>query len=393
MTTKNLYILLGLAICALLVPTLRAEPTGESQIYLPLLVGIDYHTIPYSDLLDDVTDITNAGDNRLFAAEKVGRIQVIQPNGSASVFLDIRQQVVSNGFEQGLLGLAFHPDYAKNGWFYVTYIGSRAQEGWTLFVSRFSVSADPNSADPNSEMILAEIAQLQPIHNGGDIGFAPNDSWLWVSTGDDWMPSSAQEFWGLYGRIIRFNINAPLRTDQPYYDDGRSVVNIPYRIKALGLRNPWRFAIDPQNGNVFIGDVGETVWEEVNYALEGEEWVNFGWPCYEGPDIFNDEFCEGSENFVQPIHTYPHPLGCAVVAGAVYRATPDDDPQFIFGDYCSQEVFTMYQDGGWQVDLLGTINQSDVDRLNTFGTDNFGRVYSGLSSFTDLLPIYQLVIP
>ena len=231
-------------------------------------------------------DITNCGDDRLFIVEKSGYIWVLHSDGTRSLFLDIDERVNSVDGEQGLLGLAFHPDYASNGYFYVHY----NDEDDDAVISRFSVnSSNPDLADSSTEMILIHAEQLTSVHNGGDLNFGP-DGYLYCGLGDGGggeahnRPQDITD--ELLGKILRLDVDSAIPygipPDNPYVG-----ITGDDEIWAIGLRNPWRWSFDRLTGDMWIGDVGSTDWEEVDFQPAGVAGNNYGWKCWEAFDYFN----------------------------------------------------------------------------------------------------------
>ncbi len=393
-------------LCTLLVVTgfvfLRATPSGQAAepgtVYLPVMVTPrEFEITPGIGSFGPITDITHAGDDRLFVMEKRGVIFVIQPSGTISLFLDISDRVVDDGQEQGLLGLAFHPEYAQNGYFFVTYTAQLGAQ-WEVRTSRFHVSADPQVADPASELILLQIPQQGILHNGGGLAFNPLDGYLYQGVGDDSQFLVAQDAQSVLGKLLRLNVDSLVNANAPWqtrrYLDAQALV--PVEIWAYGLRNPWRFAIDPVRGHIYIGDVGDRAWEEVDIIPGGAPGFNFGWPCLEGPEIMLAEgVCAEPWRFTLPVYYYPHGhgvgTGCAVIAGKVLR--PETDGRFIFADSCRRSIFAMtYENGVPETVQLGTFDAVDLF-LNTFGEDNKGNLYLGMYWIPDPGPLYELYVP
>jgi len=284
--------------------------------------------------------------------------------------------VSSAGGEQGLLGLAFHPDYATNGYFYVNYTDT---DGDTV-VSRFTVTFDPDAADPSSEQILLSIPQPYSNHNGGDLAFG-TDGYLYISTGDGGSGGDPQNYaqnpLTFLGKILRIDVDTGspygIPADNPFVSDP----GVLDEIWALGLRNPWRFAFDSLTGDFWIADVGQSAREEINFqdaASPGGE--NYGWRCYEGTLPYNTTGCDGPESYEFPVFEFPHPEHCSVTGGVVYRGTsyPELDGYYFFMDYCSGNMWSLFSDGqgGWQVDDYGVF----VSFISSFGADAAGEVYA-----------------
>jgi glucose/arabinose dehydrogenase len=319
--------------------------------------------------------LTHAGDGsgRLFVLEQDGVVQVIE-NGQtlATPFLDIRSRVGSQGNEQGLLGLAFHPNYAENGIFYVDYtdlIGNTV-------VARYSVSGDQNRADPDSETIVLQVSQPYANHNGGDINFGP-DGYLYISLGDGGSGGdpggNGQNTNTLLGAILRIDVDggAPyaIPADNPFAGGGGQP-----EIWVYGLRNPWRFSFDRQTGDFYIGDVGQNVWEEIDFLPAGTGGVNFGWNYFEGNHAFVGNPPDGLAA-VFPVAEYRHEGSCSVTGGYVYRGAqlPAWNGVYLYADFCSGEIFGLLQgsDGQWQnQSLFGTGQQ-----ITSFGQDESGELY------------------
>jgi len=333
-------------------------------------------------------DITHAGDARLFIVERDGRIKIIDENGSTlgTSFLDIRNQVLSgssNQSERGLLGLAFHPDYATNGQFFINYINN---SGNTI-VSKFQVStADPNVADASSEEVIMNIDQPFGNHNGGCLKFGP-DGYLYIGMGDGGSANDpgnrSQNPQNLLGKMLRIDIDngTPygIPADNPFVGDA-SVLD---EIWAIGLRNPWRYSFDRETGDFWIGDVGQGQWEEIDYEpANSTGGFNYGWRCYEGDATFNTSGCEDAANYRAPLLDYNHNgfTHCSVTGGFVYRGcdNPDLYGHYIYADYCSGQFWSIVSDGagGWNDQAVGSLG-GDV---STFGEDIDGELYTaGLS--------------
>ncbi len=315
-------------------------------------------------------DIQNAGDGsgRLFIVEQAGRILVYQ-NGrvSPTPFLNIIDEVGSSGNEQGLLGLAFHPQYMQNGFFYVNYTD---RNGNTV-IARFQVSSDPNVADPASETALLHVEQPYENHNGGVLAFGP-DGYLYAGLGDGGSggdpQGNGQNTGVLLGKILRLDANSgdpyAVPADNPFGNE----------VWAYGLRNPWRFSFDRATGEFWIGDVGQGAWEEIDYLPAGSPGgANFGWNYMEG----NHEY-EGSvpQGLTPPVAEYSHSEGgCSVTGGYVYRGAelPEWQGIYLYGDYCSGIIWGLIRSGGgWQSQVL--FSQTGMN-ISSFGVDEAGELY------------------
>ncbi len=267
-------------------------------------------------------------------------------------FLDITDRVRSGG-ERGLLGLAFPPGYADKGYFYVNYT---ALNGATT-ISRFRlIAGDPNRADPASEEILLVIAQPYANHNGGQIAFSPRDGYLYVGMGDGGSggdpQNRAQNPAELLGKLLRLDVEGAVGTASAYLVPPTNpyTATIGYRpeIWALGLRNPWRFSFDRQTGDLYIGDVGQGLWEEIDYQpASSAGGQNYGWRIMEGAHCYNPDPCD-STGLTLPIWEYSHSAGQCVTGGYVYRGDdyPDLAGMYIFGDYVSGAIWGLRRAGG-----------------------------------------------
>jgi glucose/arabinose dehydrogenase len=314
------------------------------------------------------------GSNRLFIAERGGIIRVVQPGApTASVFLNIQTRIVAGG-ERGLLGLAFHPDYASNGRFFVFY--TRASDG-DIVVAEYQVSADPNVADPAETVLLTIEHSANTNHNGGMLAFGPDDL-LYIGVGDGGggndPPNNAQNIGVLLGKILRIDVDRPdsgagtpysSPPDNPFVgEDGRD------EIYALGWRNPWRFSFDRMTGAQWVADVGQGAREEVDAPVINGG--NYGWRVYEGFACTNNDpsLCT-PVNYIPPVFDYAHTNGrCSITGGYVYRGSQGALPAgtYVYGDYCTGEIFAW--DGSVQSVLLDT-----AMNISSFGEDEQGEIY------------------
>lgn len=335
---------------------------------------------------DRPLDIAHCGDERLFIVEQDGRIKITDLSGNVNGtdFLDIDSRVINSGNERGLLGLAFHPEYKQNGYFYVYY----SNNSGNTVLSRFSVSAaDSNIADPNTEQILMTFNQPFSNHNGGCIKFGP-DGYLYVGLGDGGSggdPSNyAQNPNSHLGKMLRIDVDNGnpygIPADNPFINDAGTLDEI----WAVGVRNPWRWSFDRVTGDIWIGDVGQNSWEEIDFEPAGSGGgINYGWRCYEGTSTYNTSGCGPVSNYAPPVYTYTNnfSFGCSVTGGFRYRGGLFGDLYgiYVFADYCSGRFFLIYSDGmgGWLNSDLGTNGRS----VSSFGEDLWGELYySDLSS-------------
>jgi glucose/arabinose dehydrogenase len=291
------------------------------------------------------------GTDRLFVIEKDGFIHVFQNDPSAStatLFLTLEDSTANN-FESGLCGLAFDPNYAQNGYFYVTYINKRwLPLKWVL--ERYHVSANPNVADPNSAVRLLEIPQVNTYHKAGQMVFGA-DGYMYVTVGEDGQYLESQQLTSLKGKMLRIDVEHPsggknysIPPDNPYVGNTSG-----YReeIWAFGFRNPWRFTFDAPTGRLWLGDVGLDTYEEINIVKKGR---NYGWPNMEGTQCDYPTPCDTTgRNMQLPLWQYVHEsqYGAAVIGGYVYHGTkhPELVGRYIYADHPTDHVWALYWDG------------------------------------------------
>ncbi len=325
--------------------------------------------------LTSPVEITNANDSRLFVVQQNGIIKIVQPNGAVNTtnFLNISSKIIFGG-ERGLLGLAFHPQYATNGYFFVYYNNTAGN----VTVARYSVSTtDPNVADPNSEKILLSIPKPFDNHNGGSIHFAP-DGKLWIITGDGGSGgdpnNNAQNKNSLLGKMLRIDVDATgpynIPPDNPFAGAG---VDGADEIWAYGLRNGWKFSFDLTTGNVLIADVGQGAIEEINKMPITTAGLNYGWRCYEGNNVYNAAGCAAQSTMTFPVAVYDHSGGkCSITGGYVYRGTqyPSLQGKYFFADYCSTQIGVLDSNNAitWTSPYSG-------NNFSTFGEDSQKGLY------------------
>ncbi len=338
--------------------------------------------------------VRHAGDGsgRLFVVERDGRIRIID-GGSVlpSPFLDIDPLVLSGG-EQGLLGLAFHPAYAKNGFFYVNYTRAASPDDQTV-IERYTVSGNPNVADPDSGMEVIVIDQDFGNHNGGDIHFGP-DGYLYIGMGDGGSGGDpfgrAQDLDELLGKMLRLDVDGGM----PYaIPPSNPFVGIAGRdeIWAYGLRNPWRFSFDRGTGDLLIGDVGQNAWEEIDFqpaASAGGE--NYGWNLCEGTNPFSGGADCSDPGLTGPILEYDHPTGFSVTGGFRYRGTAVSGFQgtYVYADYVTNRMWfaTETSPGSWTTEEWAG---NTVTSVASFGEDEDGELYAVSLSGS----VYRFVSP
>lgn len=356
-------------------PTATQQPpgTGPDRLAAQLVVGG----------LVDPTGVTNAGDGsgRLFVVQRRGQVRVVSPDGTlrSSPFVDLSGRILAGG-EQGLLGLAFHPGFAGNGRLFVDY--TRAGDGATV-ISELTASGDRSSASPASERILLTIPQPYSNHNGGQLAFGP-DGYLYIGMGDGGSSGdpqgNGQNRQALLGKILRINVDGTpasgkaygIPNSNPYAAGGVSRgAGLP-EIWAYGLRNPWRFSFDRGTGDLYIGDVGQNAWEEIDRQPAGSRGgENYGWSAFEGTHCYSA--CSGV-SYVPPIVEYSHSLGCSVTGGYVYRGTaqPALKGYYLFSDYCSGTLWTVPAGSGSKT--IKTVASTGLN-VTSFGESEAGEIY------------------
>ena len=349
--------------------------------------------------------ITHAGDGsgRIFIVERAGLIRIASGGTLLPTpFLNISGIVRDAGSEEGLLSVAFPPDYATKGYFYVYYTDDRVANRGNNVVSRFHLGADASTADPASEETILPIPHpTYDNHNGGQLAFGP-DGYLYIGTGDGGSGgdpgNNAQNTLSLLGKILRIDVGdvpqAPppalgtfvlyipavfkggpvpytIPTSNPFFD------NPAYRgeIWALGLRNPWRFSFDRATGDLYLGDVGQSTREEVDVQpTSGVGGENYGWRCKEGSLNYNFSGDCSTLTLVAPVAEYDHSLGCSITGGYVYRGPGNPLMQgvYFYSDYCSGRIWALQRDGvAWVSNILLDSPYS----ISTFGEDEAGNLY------------------
>jgi hypothetical protein len=313
--------------------------------------------------------VANAGDGRLFVVDQAGKILIVNGGAVAGTFLDITARVATTGTERGLLGLAFHPQYATNGRFFVRYTVPSGD----VRISEFHVTSDPNKADPGTERVLLTIPHRSyPNHNGGTIAFGP-DGYLYIGTGDGGgagdPKGNAQNLSVLLGKMLRIDVdhasagtNYAIPSDNPFVGQAGKLGEI----WAYGLRNPYGFTFDRATGDLWIADVGQDLWEEVDRATAAQglgRGANFGWNVMEANHCYKPASGCDPAGKVLPLAEYNHgtsdSIGCSIIGGAVYRGTAHQElvGRYFFGDYCSGKI--------WDVEAAGPATQTPALLVST----------------------------
>jgi len=311
-------------------------------------------------------------DNRLFVVQQSGTIRILNTNGTfeATNFLNITDRVNFSG-EMGLLGLAFHPQFATNRYFYVYY--NRA--GRTITVSRFTAnSSNPNTADPTTEKVMLSIPKSQTNHNGGSIHFGA-DGYLYISTGDGGgggdPDNNGQNKNSLLGKLLRIDVNSDNSYNIPPTNPFVGIDGAD-EIWSYGLRNGWKYSFDRTTNNIWIADVGQNLIEEINRVPATTPAVNYGWRCYEGNDAYNTAGCANASTMTFPVVDYDHSGGkCSITGGYVYRGNLYADliGKYIFADYCSQQI------GILDNTTITWTPAFNGNNFTTFGEDNSKQLY------------------
>lgn len=327
-------------------------------------------------------DLQHPGDgtNRLFLVEQAGIIHMFENRPDVietGVFLDIRDRVNDQGNEEGLLGLAFHPDFEDNGYFYVDYTAASPRRS---VIARYRVDpGDPNRADPGSETVLLEVAQPFSNHNGGQIAFGP-DGFLYIALGDGGSGGDpqghGQNLATLLGSILRIDVDNPsegrqygIPSDNPFVDGAGGARP---EIYAFGLRNPWRFSFDPATNRLWAADVGQNRFEEVDVIQKG---LNYGWNIMEGNHCFEPEEGCDRTGLTLPVWEYGRDEGSSITGGYVYRGSraPQLEGRYLVADFSTGRVWALRYEGGptAESELLMDTNLN----ISSFGVDENGEQY------------------
>jgi len=379
----RLVVLLMFMLCS--VPAKAEEPLHTTRVASGLFLPV-FVVSPPGDM------------QRLFIVEKRGVIKILNLETgviNATPFLDINSLVgggQSTNDERGLLGLAFHPNYTNNGLFYVNYTNNSDD----TVVARYAVSGNPDIADSGSADTILTIFQPFSNHNGGWLGFGPNDDYLYIATGDggfrDDPGNRGQDITDqLLGKMLRIDVDGddfPADPNRDYAipkDNPFVGVSGDDEIWAYGLRNPWRPSFDRLTGDMYIADVGQNAWEEVNFqSASSPGGENYGWRCYEGNQNFNTGGCDPPNTMVFPIHVYSHAVGFSITGGYAYRGSqiPPLQGTYFFADYVIQHVWSFQYDGAnvndfmeRTADLSPSVEGFTVNQISSFGEDAAGEMY------------------
>ena len=393
-----LYVILATILCggALIEPSIAFHFDARDSVLAAELPTIALSS-PISGLTQPVS-IGHAADGsgRLFVVEQPGRIRIIKNGALLPVpFLDISNRISAGG-ERGLLGLAFPPGFATKKHFYVNYTNPVGH----LTIARYRVSANNNDlADPTSEQIVLTVNHSQfGNHNGGQLAFGPSDGFLYIGTGDGGSggdpDNRAQNGNDLLGKILRLDVEtgSPATYTVPASNPFVGRPGFRPEIWALGLRNPWRFSFDRQTHDLYVGDVGQNAFEEVNFqpATSGGG-ENYGWRLMEGLHCFNPPNCNMT-GLTLPVVEYDHSLGCSVTAGYVYRAStfPRMHGLFFYGDFCSGRIWGLRNENAtWQTNLL----LDTAINISTFGEDEEGNLFVADYNGGNIFSLIDTVTP
>ena len=330
--------------------------------------------------------------NIMYIVQQAGKI-FIKNEATTTLFLDWSEHITIKPMpdERGLLGMAFDPDYNNNGLFYISYVDT---ENYSV-VSRFKVSDNKMKADINSEKKLFYFKQPFNNHNGGHLEFTPIDKYLYISVGDGGKFGDpfnhAQNTGNYFGKILRIDTNSEdgynIPADNPFYGSEYE----KQEIWAYGLRNPWRFSFDAINGDMFIGDVGQDSWEEINYLKFDSAGLNFGWNIVEGNHCYSNPECD-KRMYVDPMFEYPSDAaywksimglreknitGCSVTGGYIYRGKKVKSLYglYIFSDFCSGKIWAFDQNSNQITEITTSLLSSDQHMIASFGEDIYNELY------------------
>ncbi|GEP50212.1 glucose dehydrogenase [Flavobacterium noncentrifugens] len=335
------------------------------------------------------TEIVNAGDSRLFVVQQGGAIRILNTDRTinATNFLTLTTATISTGGERGLLGLAFHPNYATNGFFFVNYTNTAGN----TVIARYHVSDNPNVADAASGTVLLTVAQPFSNHNGGTLKFGP-DGYLYIGMGDGGdggdPGNRAQNISENLGKMLRIDVNSGSPYGIPPTNPYAGALVGNDEIWAIGLRNPWKFSFNKSTGDLWIADVGQDAIEEINkVAAPLTPGLNFGWRCYEGSAPYNTSGCAAIGTMTMPIAEYNHSTGGhSITGGYVYNGTtyPNLQNKYLFADYYQNRIGMVDNTTGART-YSATFSGSSG--FTTFGEDVTGELYVAASATGKILKI------
>lgn len=315
-------------------------------------------------------EIANDGSNRLYVAQQSGVISIIEADGTVNPtpFIDLGNVVNYQG-ELGLLGMTFHPEYATNGYFYVDYLDAQSN----TVIARYNRDAvNPDIADPTSAHVVLNITQAWGRHQGGCVAFGP-DGYLYISSGDGGISENGQDTNTLLGKMLRIDVNNGVTYTIPETNPFATTDGAD-EIWSYGMRNPWKFTFSRADGSMWIADVGESVYEEINKVSVTTPGLNFGWRCYEGDATYDTTLnCPEESTLTFPVAQYDHAYGCSITGGYVYTGTeyPNLQGKYFFADYCSNRI-------GWVSSTEPnaiTWTEPFEGNFTTFGQDANGELY------------------
>ncbi|MET0779697.1 MAG: PQQ-dependent sugar dehydrogenase [Candidatus Saccharimonadales bacterium] len=384
---RILWIIVGIeaALIAGLIAWAFVHPhkTAPATSFAPPQTNVIYKTphiapVSYAKGLDTPTSIAATGaldDTRIFVTERAGTIRTVSDKGVVSApNLDITTKVLNDG-EMGLLGLAFHPQYSDNHYFYAYYINKAKQS----VVARYTIDPKTNLASAASEKVLLTLQQSYGNHKGGQLQFGA-DGYLYIAIGDggsaDDPDGHGQNLTDWFGKILRIDVDHGDPYNVPATNPFVSNAAAKPEIWAYGLRNPWRFSFDSKTKDLYIADVGQGDWEEIDVqGANSKGGENYGWRCREGKHDFNPAGCKAADQYVDPVLDYSHEnKRCSITGGYVYRgaAEPALTGKYFYADFCSGDVmYTAKQGGQWEQPVI----TATTNAIGTFGQDNAGELY------------------
>jgi len=323
-------------------------------------------------------------DPRLFVVEQTGKIRIASAGGVVlpTPFIDLSSKITAGG-ERGLLSMAFHPNYAQNGWFYVDYTDTHGDTR----VERYQASPGANVADPASGQLVLTVAQPYANHNGGLVMFGP-DGYLYVALGDGGSggdpQGNGQNTAALLGKILRIDVNGAAPYTIPPTNPFVGQTGKRPEIWISGVRNPWRLSFDREAGLLYLADVGQNQWEEVNVTPAGTGGLNFGWKLMEGAHCYNAASCS-QQGLTLPVLEYSHADGCSITGGYVYRGgqLPALRGHYFYSDYCEGWIRSFRWDGSqavdrkeWDVGSIGNVTSFGEDAAHElYVTSANGKIY------------------